>query len=407
VSHLNASTKQKLIELNAQTEGLLSPYAALSADAVREKAPVKKDDDFIRSPYAVDIDRILHCPFYTRGNDKTQVFSFFQNDDITRRSFHVQLVSRIARIIGRALRLNLDLIEAIAVGHDIGHTPFGHRGEEFLSKLSWENAGRLFNHNVHSVRALRISGLNLTVQTLDGILCHCGERAFGKYEPAKLRTFAELDATIEGCYTERDRIHSLRPSTLEGCIVRISDMVAYMYKDRQDANRVGLKNTYDKDEILGENISNFITNVVDDIICHSIDKPYISMSDDMFAAIERARKENNEKIYGSKEVEGAYGAISDMMKILYNRFCDDFKNNNYDSLLYKHHLNNNVIGNYYRDKNAASRAIPKDKHTANDVVVDFIASMTDDYFVECFKFLYPKSELNEQIKYVGYFDGLR
>ena len=103
-----------------------------------------------RSKFAKDIDRIMYNPYYNRYTDKTQVFSLVKNDDITRRSLHVQLVSRIARTIGRALNLNLDLIEAIAVGHDIGHTPFVHSGEVFLNELYHKHTGRYFHHNIHS-----------------------------------------------------------------------------------------------------------------------------------------------------------------------------------------------------------------------------------------------------------------
>ena len=107
-----------------------------------------------RPTFVHDIDKIIHCPFYNRYTDKTQVFSLYKNDDITRRSLHVQLVSRISRTIGAALHLNLDLIEAIALGHDMGHPPFAHTGEAYLDELYFSNTGRHFFHNVHSVRVL-------------------------------------------------------------------------------------------------------------------------------------------------------------------------------------------------------------------------------------------------------------
>ena len=108
----------------AETEKLYSPNACKNSQCIRERKS-KYADEVVRTQFAIDVDKIIHSPFFNRGSDKTQVFSFFRNDDITRRASHVQLVSRIARTIGRALRLNTDLIEAIAVGHDIGHTPFG------------------------------------------------------------------------------------------------------------------------------------------------------------------------------------------------------------------------------------------------------------------------------------------
>ena len=131
------------------------PKVAFSNDRVIRRVAAAKDRGSVwRPPFVHDIDKILHCPYYNRYTDKTQVFSLVRNDDITRRSLHVQLVSRIARTIGAALNLNLDLIEAIALGHDIGHTPFAHAGEIYLDELYYQNAGRHFSHNIHSVRVL-------------------------------------------------------------------------------------------------------------------------------------------------------------------------------------------------------------------------------------------------------------
>ncbi|MBP5350309.1 MAG: HD domain-containing protein, partial [Clostridia bacterium] len=148
----------------------LPDYATPDEAAVRRKDLPNDRPNVWRTPFIRDVDKILHCPFYNRYADKTQVFSFYRNDDLTRRSLHVQLVSRIARTIGRALRLNLDLIEAIALGHDIGHTPFGHAGEEYLDRCLYEKTGRHFAHNLQSVRVLDgIFPYNVTIQTLSGI----------------------------------------------------------------------------------------------------------------------------------------------------------------------------------------------------------------------------------------------
>lgn len=151
-----------------------------------------------RSAFVRDVEKIMHSPYYNRYTDKTQVFSFYKNDDISHRALHVQLVSRIARNIGKLLGLDLDLIEAIALGHDIGHTPFGHAGEKFLNDLYHANTGRYFNHNVHSVRVLdKIFNLNISLQTLDGILCHNGEFECKEYYPSALSTFDEFDDKVE------------------------------------------------------------------------------------------------------------------------------------------------------------------------------------------------------------------
>ena len=167
-----------------------------------------------RPAYVRDADKILHCPFYNRYADKTQVFSFYKNDDISRRGAHVQFVSRNARTIGRALGLDLDLIEAIALGHDIGHTPFGHAGEKYLDELFYAHAGRHFAHNIHSVRVLdSIFPLNLTLDTLSGIASHDGELELIEYRPDTTQTFETFDLAIENCYLDKANILKLVPNT--------------------------------------------------------------------------------------------------------------------------------------------------------------------------------------------------
>ena len=157
--------------------GGLVHYACRDVSALRRDASERDRDTILRPAFVRDGEKILHMPAYNRLNGKTQVFSFRPDDDITRRGLHEQLVGRVARDIGRALGLNLDLIEAIALGHDVGHTPFGHAGERFLNEVFHERTGRWFFHNVQSVRVLDvIYGRNLSLQTLDGVICHNGER---------------------------------------------------------------------------------------------------------------------------------------------------------------------------------------------------------------------------------------
>ena len=156
--------------------GTLSPFATRDAAALRREHTERDRETPLRPAFVRDAEKIVHTPAYNRMGGKTQVFSFRCNDDLTRRGLHVQLVGRIARDIGRALGLNLDLIEAIALGHDIGHTPFGHAGEHFLNEPFHERTGKWFFHNVQSVRVLDVlAGRNVSLQTLDGIICHNGE----------------------------------------------------------------------------------------------------------------------------------------------------------------------------------------------------------------------------------------
>ena len=160
----------------------------------------KGESSIWRTPFVQDIDKIMHCPYFSRYADKTQVYSLYKNDDMTRRSLHVQLVSRIARTIGKALHLNLDLIEAIALGHDIGHPAFAHTGERLLDELYHAHTGRHFLHNIHSVRVLdKIHPYNLTLETLNGIATHNGELELAEYHPIPVKDFAEFDAIMEKC----------------------------------------------------------------------------------------------------------------------------------------------------------------------------------------------------------------
>ena len=211
-------------------------------EQVIRRHPVPGDVPSIWRPtFAHDIDKIMHCPYYNRYAGKTQVFSLLRNDDITRRMLHVQLVSRIARTIGRALHLNEDLIEAISLGHDIGHPPFAHTGERYLNDLYHAQTGRYFRHNIHSVRVLDgIYPYNISLQTLDGIATHNGEIQLEAYEPQPIRSFAEFDERMEKCYTDLKYANQILPSTLEAAVVRVSDIIAYLGKDRQDAARVSV-----------------------------------------------------------------------------------------------------------------------------------------------------------------------
>lgn len=402
-NYFEFSTEQKkhLKGILDSYDNLLFPYACKSAQGIREFSS-KSDDDFLRSPFAIDCDKIIHSLQYNRYADKTQVFSFYKNDDITRRALHVQLVSRIGRTIGRALNLNLELIEAIALGHDMGHTPFGHRGEYYLCELYFQNTGKLFNHNVHSVRVFKtVLKTNLTLQTLDGILCHNGEKAFKEYHPSNLKTFKEYNEILERCYYDKVYMGKLHPSTLEGCVVRISDMLAYVGKDRQDAKKANFRvdNLASGKYLDGKNAT-IINNVINNIVKNSLDKPYISMDQEVFDDIKTIQEDNYEKIYNNPKIVEPYDKIiKPMMRRIYNQFVDDIKKRNFDSFIFKHYLNHTIQGSCYRED--GSRKIIADEH---DIVTDFIASMTDDYFLDLFKRKFPDDRLNEEISYITYFD---
>ena len=196
-----------------KNEKLLSKYATKSNEAIRLVDENMKND--IRPAFFHDIDRIIYSLAYTRYIDKTQVFSLQENDHISKRIVHVQFVSKIAKTIGRALGLNEDLIEAIALGHDLGHVPFGHVGEAILNDLSLEFDGTYFNHNVQSVRQLMVLennglGANISLQVLDGIMCHNGEFLQKNYIPREKEVHEFLNQ-YEATYKEKDATKHLIP----------------------------------------------------------------------------------------------------------------------------------------------------------------------------------------------------
>ena len=378
-----------------------NPYA-MSDNLIIRRNPDKDKATFVRPAFVRDVEKILHLPVYNRYGDKTQVFSFYKNDDITRRGLHVQIVSRIARDLVSVLGLNVDLIEAIALGHNIGHTPFGHAGERFLSELLYNNTGRYFNHNVQSVRVLDTLYLrNLSLQTLDGILCHNGEFELKEYRPAPPITFEEFDKKVENCYVDKKAIEKLVPVTLEACVVRISDIIAYLGKDRQDARKaqkLDIDGKFSMSEI-GTNNSEIINNLTIDILEHSYRKDYLMLSETAFNALKAAKKENYEYRYKSEDLESKYnGIIKPMFKDIYDKMLSDVVSKNKKSVIYRHHIEN--IDTYYKYYN---KTIAYSQTEPNQIVCDYIASMTDDYFIDLHERLFPNS--NYKIVYTSYFDN--
>lgn len=349
---------------------ILSKYACPDSDAIY----LHENKDDFRTPFFRDIDRIIYTLAFVRYSDKTQVFSFKENDHLTKRMIHIQYVAKIARTIGRALGLNEDLIEAASLGHDLGHTPFGHVGEAILNEISLENNEGYFNHNVHSVRLLMYienygKGLNTTLQTLDAIMCHNGEFASQMYE-VKKKTKEEFLMEYESCYKDRSAIKKLRPMTLEGAVVRISDLIAYLGRDIEDAKRMGLIDFSDIPLSIKENLGTsnreIVNTIVMDIINNSIGKDYIKLSDDVFKSIVELKKFNYENIYYKAYTEEEKDKLKLMLNTLFNKYMKDLENNNVDSNIIKSFLAN--MSDEYKNSNSNAR-----------IVIDYIAGMTDDY----------------------------
>ena len=385
-------------KIKSDRENHSLPKVAFDENNVIRRDNSKDKANIIRSAFIRDIDKIIHCPYYNRYADKTQVFSFYKNDDITRRGLHVQLVSRIARTIGKALCLNLDLIEAIALGHDIGHTPFGHAGEEILDELLYSHIGRHFSHNIHSVCVLdKIFPYNISLQTLNGIAAHDGEMELCEYHTKPLQNFDEFDSLIESCYLDKKNFRKLTPATLEAAVMRISDIIAYLGKDRQDAEKADvLKTDAYEDCAIGTYNAEIINNLIVNIVENSYGKPYIKMDTEHFEALKKAKADNYELIYKSDIVKAEMQSIvKPMMSALYEKLLEDLKSDNKSSPIFTHHIN-------YINKAHYKRETPYEQTEPNQIVVDYIASMTDDYFIDLYAHLFPDSNL--KITYKGYFD---
>lgn len=366
-----------LKKIMLRNESTLSPYACKDEDAIRIYGNLSED---IRPNYFRDIDRIIYSLSYTRYIDKTQVFSNNQNDHISKRIIHVQLVSKIARTIGRALSLNEDLIEAQALGHDIGHVPFGHLGERILDDISMRYTNSHFMHNVQSVRNLMVlenngKGMNLTVQTLDGILCHNGEFIQENYTP-KPKTKEEFISDYEKCYTDPKHAKSLVPMTLEGCVVRISDIIGYLGRDIEDAVRLGVFDINEIPEsiqkILGNNNRDIISTITTDIINNSLGKNYISMSKDIYIAVKDLKKFNYAHIYNKANTDGEIKYIYHMFNKLFEYLLSSLENEERDCRIYTIYLD--VMDEEYLKSTDNVRK-----------VIDYISGMTDEYFISEFE----------------------
>ena len=350
----------------------LGKYATKDSDAIR----ITPEDCDIRTPFFRDADRIIYALSYTRYMDKTQVFSFNDNDHVCKRMIHVQYVSKIARTIGRALNLNEDLIEAAALGHDLGHVPYGHVGEKILNDISLKYHEGYFNHNIQSVRNLMYvedngKGKNLTIQVLDAIMCHNGEFVMGEYKPKK-KTKEEFLDEYNRSYEEKDI--ELIPMTIEGCVVRLSDLIGYIGRDVEDAIRLGIldKKSIPKSitDVLGDSNRKIVNTIILDVIKNSVNEDgevkYIKLSDAVYNAIKELKNFNYKNIYLKANSAEDIKRYEDMFNFLFDSYLEDLEKKNYDSRIYTVFLNE--MNDEYK-KNSHAR-----------IVIDYIAGMTDDYF---------------------------
>jgi len=360
--------------LNRREQETLHALACLSRSAVR-RHPEKLAHNEYRQAFSQDADRILNSLAFTRYIDKTQVFSLIRNDHLTHRVLHVQLLSRVARTIGRYLGLNQDLIEAASLGHDIGHPPFGHDGERFLSALTHAGGAGYFHHNVQSLQFLdkierKGSGWNLSLQTLDAILCHDGETHIRQLAPRGQRTFSDLDRMIESFH--RNKQAGFAPMTLEGCVVRMADTISYIGRDLEDGIRLGVVN---RDQIpdlcrttLGSTNGTIVFTLVTDLIATSLDQPFVGFSEETGQALQALKDFNYTHIYKNPAIKRHIRSIGSIYEHLFCRYLDDLEKENRSSAIFTRFLAD-MSDSYCQT------------HSPVQMVRDFISGMTDSYFI--------------------------
>lgn len=371
-------TTSRLLALKDQLDALevdrLSPLACLSREGVRRHPEDGQDEDH-RQSFAVDGDRILHSRAYTRYIDKTQVFYMVRNDHITHRVLHVQLVAKIARTIGRYLRLNEDLIEAIALGHDIGHPPFGHDGEKVLDALCREQGLPSFQHNLQSVRFLEHlerqgRGWNLTLQTLDGIMCHDGEVHNRSLAPQRGKTFADFDRqrVAKGLDPQQEQF----PMTMEGCVVRFADTIAYVGRDIEDAIELKLIRREEIPprcrKLFGQTNGSMVYRLVTDLIEGGLEDGAIAFSEEVSEGLKELKDFNYERIYLNPAIKKGLARITDCYRVLFASCLAQFAGEQRQAEMY---------ANFLQEQGPAYLESQPPAVLARD----FIAGMTDAYFL--------------------------
>jgi dGTPase len=379
----NASVNNQIESRLISKESSLAPYACKSSEAIR----FQEEQMDIRPSFFHDSDRIIHSYCYSRYIDKTQVFYLVENDHITHRVLHVQLVSKIARTIGRFLNLNEDLIEAISLGHDVGHTPFGHDGERIISRFLQEQGEGVFEHNVQSFRLFHDleaygKGLNLTAQVLDGIICHNGEILQNSYgcdrNKTSERLLVEYHDSLKGIFKSKDMV----PMTLEGCVMRISDVIAYIGRDIEDAIILKLVKREDIPheitEVLGNRNAEIVNTLITDLVNNSIDKDSLAFSPDVFEALDQLKKWNYENIYHNPKKSSQDEKIKSMFQAVLEECLEELDTNKKVTGI-NHWFNS--MGTEYKETTSKPR-----------IVADYVSGMTDDYLMNAYKeIVIPKS----------------
>ena len=362
-------------EVKRKSECTLGPRAYRDADAKRMRS---EEPDDMRTQFAVDRDRILYSGAYRRYHGKTQVFSFTNliDEEMTNRNLHIAYVSQISRTIGKYLGLNTELIEAIALGHDLGHPPFGHDGDIALSDACVRHGIGHFHHNIESLHIVdHISrkgrGLNLTFPVRDGIISHDGEVHNTILYPEKDKNEARIQEYIR--LKKEGMELDWMPATLEGCVVRITDTIAYIGQDIEDAIRFNLLKREDLPQKVTDKLGNTNSQIIDtlirSVIINSYGQDWIAFDEETSYYLLELKKFNYENIYTNEKVKKSNKIIYRTMGIMFDKYLEDIEKNNRESKIFKHFLDHKSPE--YREGFSPA-----------EQVRDFIATMTDRYYNE-------------------------
>ncbi|MBN1970397.1 MAG: HD domain-containing protein [Candidatus Delongbacteria bacterium] len=392
--------KRLILENDEREKITLGAFSFFSKDAFRKRT----DEPDYRPSFSRDSDRIIHSYSFARYFDKTQVFFWIQSDLHQHRMLHVQLVSKIARDIARALKLNEELTEAIALGHDIGHTPFGHDGEVILRQLTVESGIGEYHHNVGSVWFLqKIERQNLTLPVLDGILCHNGESHHQKLTP-NIEELSWQNHDNEISEILSGKIKDPIPKTLEGCLVRTVDTISYISRDILEAERLGLLKfsdiPNDITDLLGRSNPEILNTLITDVIKNSQGHNYISYSTTVHNALLNLYKFNLENIYKHPEKDKFYPLINTTFKLLWDKNLEDLVNKRLDSPIYTNHLLLNLKNIKTREPEIDTLEKYQYAQSQPEIIVrDFLAGCTDQYFWRLAKKIDPSIEFQPKSIY--------
>jgi len=381
-----AKCQRELLE--EQENERLQEGATLSTDPKYARRRFALRPDRFRTQFHRDYTRIIHSRTFRRLRHKTQVFISPQNDHLCTRLEHSLHVASVATTIARALRLNEDLVAAIAVGHDLAHAPFGHAGESVLNKIA-EKHGLHFSHELQSLRVVDVLdspyphhlGLNLTFAVRDGIVCHYGEGFESELEPDRQKRPTALENTQRG---------KTRPASLEGCVVRWADKVAYLGRDLEDALALGLVRRREIPWVvrrrLGATNRRIIAGLVEELVHNGLGQGRLCVRKHVLTALNELYKFNMRKIYRSQAATQDEHKLKPAMELMFHRLLREYNTGAWEKWTSSSRRSSSVdclyvFGEFLKKD---LKKVEKTKTQGPRLVLDFIAGMTDSFFNRSF-----------------------